>query len=244
MNALKVEMFEGLCTTRAIRRYLPDPIPAEHLAKILFAATRAPSGANRQPVRFVVLRGGDAGRPAREVLGRAFRVAWAAKRNSDSFYRSDGSDPDSPRTRQARTIQHYVDHLEDVPVIVLLCARLRDGTMSFLDGASVYPAGQNLLLAARALGYGGVFSVWHLLAVDELKAAAGIPDDVTVAGVVTLGKPAGRHGPVRRVALADVVYDETWEQPAEWAADPPGTRLTRPGPAAPVRPRPPSGGAE
>ncbi|MEZ5255891.1 MAG: nitroreductase family protein [Ilumatobacteraceae bacterium] len=45
-------------TTRAIRRYTADPIPDGDLRDILFAATRAPSGSNRQPFRFLVLTDG------------------------------------------------------------------------------------------------------------------------------------------------------------------------------------------
>ncbi|MBV9283312.1 MAG: nitroreductase family protein, partial [Acidimicrobiia bacterium] len=51
-----VGLLEGLTTTRAIRRFRPDPVPDAELAAILFAASRAPSGSNRQPFRFLVLR--------------------------------------------------------------------------------------------------------------------------------------------------------------------------------------------
>jgi nitroreductase len=50
-----VPLLEGLTTTRAIRRYRDEPIPEAHLRDMLFAATRAPSGSNRQPFRFIVL---------------------------------------------------------------------------------------------------------------------------------------------------------------------------------------------
>ena len=87
----------------------------------------------------------------------------------------------------------------------------------------MYPACQNLLLAARALGYGGVMMMWHLLVEDELRALLGIPPEVLLAATITLGVPAGRHGPVRRLPLADVVYEGAWGAPAPWAADPPDT---------------------
>ena len=53
-----VGMLEGLTSTRAIRRYTDDPVPPEALRAMLFAATRAPSGSNRQPFRFLVLTDG------------------------------------------------------------------------------------------------------------------------------------------------------------------------------------------
>ena len=77
-----------------------------------------------------------------------------------------------------------------------------------------------------SLGYGGVMSTWHLYAVEELTALLGLPDDVTIAATIPLGRPVGRHGPVRRLPLGDLVYENAWGTPAPWATDPPGTRYT------------------
>jgi nitroreductase len=87
-----------------------------------------------------------------------------------------------------------------------------------------------MLLAARALGYGGVLTDWHLLVEAELRALLGIPDGVLVAATITLGRPAGHHGPVRRRPLREFVYEDEWGNPAVWAVDPPGTRHTSAGP--------------
>ncbi len=68
-------------------------------------------------------------------------------------------------------------------------------------------------------------------AVDkELKQLLAIPDEVFIAATITLGKPAGNHGPVRRRPMAELVYGDTWNQPPDWAVDPPGTRFTSAGP--------------
>ena len=98
------------------------------------------------------------------------------------------------------------------------------------EGASIYPACQNLLLAARALGYGGVITGFHGFVETELRALLGIPDGVFIAATITLGKPVGAHGPVRRRPMNELVYQDEWEQPAAWAVDPPGTRFTQAGP--------------
>ena len=104
-------------------------------------------------------------------------------------------------------------------------------------GGSVYPAVQNLLLAARQLGYGGVITGVHGFCEDELRTVLGLPppDQVAIAATIPLGRPAGRHGPVRRRPLAEVVYEDGWEQEAAWAADPPGARFTSPGPPSGLR---------
>ncbi len=219
-----IDLLEGLATTRAIRRIRPDPIPDDDLATILWHATRAPSGSNRQPARFLVLRDGPTAVEAKALLGRAFRAAWAEKAAADRYDAGSGGATASPKARHARAMDRFVEGFETIPVVVLAClVRYRSPTPT--EGASVYPACQNLLLAARALGYGGVMTIWHSFVEDELRALLDIPDGVAIAATIPLGRPEGAHGPVRRRPLADVVYDDRWEAPATWAADPPGTRF-------------------
>lgn len=220
-----IGLLDGLATTRAIRRYRPDPIPTDDLARILWYAGRAPSGSNRQRFRFLVLRHGPAATEARSVLGEAFRAGWAAKRETDGYR----------PTRFAESMQTYVDRFEQTPVIVLVCLdRYRPPDPH--EGASVYPACQNLLLAARALGYGGALTMWHLGVEDELRRILDVPDHVALSACITLGRPQGRHGPLRRRPIGEVTFDDRWGVPAPWAeqterADPGGGSSTPPGPA-------------
>lgn len=224
-----ISLLEGMATTRAIRRFTDDPIPDEDLASILWHATRAPSGSNRQPFRFLVLRNGPLAVDAKALLGRSFREMWAAKRATDGYQAGSGDDEASPKARMARTMQHFVDHFEATPVVVLAClVRYRDPHPS--EGANIYPACQNLLLAARALGYGGVMTTWHALVEPDLRALLGIPAETAIAATIPLGRPAGHHGPVRRRPLAELVYDDGWGAPAPWAVDPDGTRHASAGP--------------
>lgn len=224
--------YEALVTTRAIRRFRYDePVPDDDLSRMLFAATRAPSGSNLQPFRFVVLRDGPRARQARDLLGRTFRQAWSgeAPGAGEQFHSSaatlaDGP-ADSPRARLASTMQAFVDNVERTPVIVLACLTPRSRPISWTEGASIFPACHNLLLAARTLGYGGVLVLWHLLVEDDLKRVLDIPEEVAVAATVALGRPAGRHGPVRRKPLPQLVFDDAWGASAPWASDPPGTRF-------------------
>ena len=224
-----VGLLEGLASTRAIRRYTDDPVPPEALRAMLFAATRAPSGSNRQPFRFVVLTDGPKALEAKRLIAEAGQRIWSNKREHDGYDAGSGVVDDSPKARMARTMQHYVDHFASAPVLVLPClVRYREPTP--FEGASIFPACQNLLLAARALGYGGVLTGFHGMVEPELRTLLGIPDGVFVAATITIGKPAGAHGPVRRRPLSELVFDDAWEQPAPWAVDPPGTRHTQAGP--------------
>jgi nitroreductase len=225
-------LLEGLTTTRAIRRFRPDPIPDADLATMLFAATRAPTGSNRQPFRFLVLRDGPAATDAKALLGTSFRAMWSEKRRIDGYDEGSGEDRSSAKGRMAAAMQQFVDELEQIPVVVLACLVPYRAAIA-QDGGSVYPACQNLLLAARALGYGGVMTMWHATVEPELRTMLAIPDDVLVAATIPLGRPVGRHGPVRRRPLRELVYEDRWATSPTWAVDPPGTRFTRAGPPRP-----------
>ncbi len=215
----EVSLLAGLASTRTIRRYTDEPIPEADLATMLWHATRAPSGSNRQPVRYVVLRDGANAIAAKALLGTSFRAGWARKVRSDGYATGSGTTPGSPKARMAATMQHYVDNIEQVPVIVLVCLeRYREPNP--YEGASVYPACQNLLLAARAVGYGGALTMWHQGVETELRALLHIPHAVGISACITLGRPAGSHGSVRRRPLVDVVFDDEWGNAATWAIEP------------------------
>jgi nitroreductase len=228
-----VGLYEGLVTTRAIRRYRDEAIPETDLRDMLFAATRAPSGSNRQPFRFIVLTSGPVAREAKRLIGEDARRLWGTKRASDGYDRGSGTEPDSPKARVARTMEEYVDHYETVPVVVLACfVPYREASPA--DGASVYPACQNLLLAARALGYGGVMTGWHYAVEPALRALLGIPEEIVICATITLGRPEGHHGPVRRRPLPELVFGEKWGEAPVWAVDPAGVDHAAAGP--PTRP--------
>ena len=225
----RIGLLEGITTTRAIRRYTDEPVAPESLRAMLFAATRAPSGSNRQPFRFIVLEDGPRARQAKRLIGANAARLWAAKRSGDGYDAGSGGRAGSPKSRLARTMQHFVEHFEDVPVLILPClVRYRQPTP--MEGASIYPACQNLLLAARALGYGGAFTGMQSTVEDQLRELLEIPDGVFLAGTITIGRPAGHHGPVRRRPLAELVYGESWEAVPPWAVDPPGAEHTDAGP--------------
>ena len=225
----RVGLLEGLVTTRAIRRYRDEPVPDAALRDILFAATRAPSGSNRQPFRFIVLTDSEVASRAKTLIARGARSIWEGKRKTDQYDQRSGQDERSPKARMARTMDAYVDNFERVPALILPClVRYREPTP--MEGASLYPAVQNLLLAARALGYGGVITGFQGLVEQELKELLGIPEEVFIGCTISLGKPLGHHGPVRRRPMSELVYGDNWGESAAWAQDPPGTRFTSAGP--------------
>ncbi|MGH9047036.1 MAG: nitroreductase family protein [Acidimicrobiales bacterium] len=224
-----VGLLEGIGSTRAIRRYTDEPVPPEALRAILYAATRAPSGSNRQPFRMLVLTDGPNARAAKGLIAASAQRIWDTKRETDAYDSGSGAVADSAKSRTARAVQAYVDHFERVPVLILACLVRYRGPTPF-EGASVYPACQNVLLAARALGYGGVLTGFHFGAETELRRLLGVPENVFMAATITIGRPRGGHGPVRRRPMGELIFEDIWDRPATWAVDPPGTRYTSAGP--------------
>lgn len=213
---------EGLATTRSIRRYRDQPVTDDELARVMHLASRAPSGSNRQPFRFVVLRDGPVATQVRRLLGEGARSIWQAKRATDEFPDRSGA---TRTSRMLAAMDDYVRTLDTAPAIVLPCMiRYRDPTPT--EGASIYPAVQNLLLGARAVGLGGALTMFHQVHDAEIRTLIGVPDDAFIAATITLGHPAGSHGPVRRKPLDRLVFEDHWDSSPSWAVDPPGTRFT------------------
>ena len=202
------DLFEIMATTRSMRRLKSDPVPAELIRKILEAGVSAPSGGNMQRWRFLVVTD----RNVKEAVGTYYKRAW----DEVVYPRYSAGDP-APGTSPERfrrmldAAQHLADHIHEAPVWIVPC--MAGATPSRTAGSSIYPAVQNMLLAARALGLGATLTTLYLQFEKEAEAALGLPPNVHSYALLPIGYPIGRFGPVRRIALADVVYEDRWGQP-------------------------------
>jgi nitroreductase len=106
--------------------------------------------------------------------------------------------------------QYLADHIHEAPVWIVPC--LEGATPTRTAGSSIYPAVQNMLLAARALGLGATLTTLYLKFEKEVEAAFGLPADMHSYAILPIGYPMGRFGPIRRVPLAEVVYENRWGQ--------------------------------
>jgi nitroreductase len=209
------DLFEIMATTRSMRRLKPDPVPPELIRKILNAGVCAPSGGNMQRWRFLVVR--DPG--IKRTVGAYYKRAWDEV--VSPRYRTGEPAPGTSPERFQRMLdaaQYLADHIHEAPVWVVPC--MGGGTPTRTSGSSVYPAVQNMLLAARALGLGATLTTLYLQFEKEVEAALGLPADVHSYALLPIGYPIGRFGPVRRAPLADVVYEDRWGQPYNEAGAP------------------------
>ena len=198
-SRLSMPLGEVVFTQRAIRRIKPDPIPDTDLRDILEAAIRAPSGGNRQPWHFVVVKDTK----LRAQLGELYYEAWWAKRKDEGIR---GPEDIPPGKNAARSAMRLANEIGQVPVIVLICATAKGpGAMG-----SVIPAVQNLLLAARSLGIGGTITTLHAQVEERVHGLFAIPDTAQVVYCIPLGYPRGRFGPAQRKPLSEVCSYDRW----------------------------------
>ena len=207
--AADTELFEIIQTTRAMRRLKPDPVPDALINRILEAGQCAPNGANAQQWRFLIVKDPAIKRAVQVWYQRAFDEVMGP------HYRSSapppGMDPGRYR-RQAAAVEYLTDHFHEAPVWIVACLEQGTQPTTRWSGANIYPAVQNMLLAARALGLGATLTTRHLLYEKETEAALGLPPGVHSYAIIPIGYPLGRFGPVRRGPLPKIVYKDRWGQ--------------------------------
>jgi nitroreductase len=201
------DLFEIIRSTRSMRRLKPDAVPNDLIRQILEAGVCAPSGGNMQRWRFLVVR--DAA--IKQVVGAYYKRAWDEQ--VAPRYRAGEPAPGVSGEQFLRMLdaaEHLAAHIAEAPVWIVPC--LEGGAPTRTSGSSIYPAVQNMLLAARALGLGATLTTLHLQFEKEVEAALGLPPNVHSYALLPIGWPMGRFGPVRRIPLADVVYEDRWGQ--------------------------------
>lgn len=106
--------------------------------------------------------------------------------------------------------EYLAAHIHEAPVWIVPC--LEGGNPTRTSGSSIYPAVQNMLLAARALGLGATLTTLCLAFEKEAEAALGLPANAHSYALLPIGFPMGRFGPVRRISLGEVVFEDRWGQ--------------------------------
>ncbi|MSP79206.1 MAG: nitroreductase [Dehalococcoidia bacterium] len=198
-----MDLFDAMHTQRAIRRYKSDPVPDEVIHKVLDAAIRAPTGSNSQSWSFIVLQDPK----IKQQVAEYYKRAWITTGGVERY--SDGTEP--ARVRLLKSVIHLTEHMGEVPVLILCCVR-GSGAGSITSGSSIYPAVQNLMLAARGLGLGTCLTTLHRNFETEIKALVGIPNDVSTAALIPMGYPADtvRFGPTPRQPVNTVAFRDHW----------------------------------
>jgi nitroreductase len=194
----EIGLFEAMYTQRAIRHLKPDPVPDELIEKVIDAGIRAPNGGNSQGWGFVVIRDPEVKRKMAPLYSGVARPSHGAAQTWSE-------------KNAASSAEYLSEHIEEVPVWILACTQ-HPGT-DIHNGASVYPAVQNMLLAARALGLGSVLTTRVRRGYeDEMREWVGLPDGWVTAAMIPLGWPMDgyNYGPTTRKPASTVTHWEKW----------------------------------
>lgn len=210
MAQATADVWEVMSTARTIRRFTDEPVDDATLARCLGAARWAPSGANAQGWRFVVLRSPEqravvakAAAQALEVIGPVYGMSRPAP------------DDHSRRARTYRATYELHDRAGEFTSVLFAQAHYPTAS-ELLLGGSIFPAMQNFLLAARAQGLGACLTSWASYGGEQLlREAVGVPEGWMIAGHIVVGWPKGKHGPLRRRPLAEFVNLDRWDAPAD-----------------------------
>jgi nitroreductase len=206
------DLYEAIYTTRAMRRLRPDPVASATIVKIIEAATMGPSGSNRQPWFFIVVTGRD----AKQFVAERYRKAWEIYFTAQAR-ELVAREPESPQGRILRSARYLAQHIADVPVMIFACVK------KYTDPArrgqpmwgAIYPAIQNLCLAARGYGLGTSITGLHQMFAREIDSYLGVPPEYANVALIPLGYPMGRWArPDRKPALA-VTFWERWGERRE-----------------------------
>jgi nitroreductase len=219
----EIGLFEAIYSTSGIVGVRPDPVEEEKIKRILDAAVKAPSGNNAQPWQFVVVRDP-------EVKARIKRIVVDGM-NAYFSFREAVRWPKLP-PKIERMARKFVAETEKVPVLIFVCLdnkKVRQGmkmtpsaAMKFLRNphilhwaeiasyASIFPAMQNLLLAARGLGLATRINMYPLMFKGRIESILGIPKHVEPVAMIYLGYADGPFITTRRIGSEQSTHYDRW----------------------------------
>jgi nitroreductase len=169
---------EVIKNRRSVRQYKPDPVPEEHLLKMVDAARMAPCAGNEQPWKFIIIQD----RKRIEALKDE-----CAKRIETQLREGDHLSGDALKEELQKRVESWLTGRFSAPAYIVI---LTDGQRKYPDynqHDGPLAAGY-LLLAARALGYGTVYMT-DSIPEEITKKVLHIPDRYAQVCVTPIGIP-------------------------------------------------------
>lgn len=214
------EAIELMRTLNSVRTFRSDPVPRAVLREVIEAATWAASARNAQPWGFVAVD--DAQHKA--VIAGYYLQAWRAAQAYTESAHSDRDIEGQPHyAGMMRAVDQLASHLADVPVLVLVgldtaqLGPIADPSGNLLAPlsayASIFPAVQNLMLAARAHGLGSTLTTLHTFFESDIRALLEIPANIHLAALIPMGYPQRAFRPVKRKPVDEVAFLNRWNAP-------------------------------
>ena len=215
-----LDVMVAIYTTGAQRRLKPDPVPEDIIWAILDAAIRGPSSGNAERWSWLVVTDEAVKRPIAELYLAAWNELHCGIRLRLRRMASraiGASDPLEQRLVEARRDpnyragEHLAANIGSAPVWIFAVVSGIKGTPTVVDGADIFGAVQNLMLAARAHGLGTTLTMLHRRHEAEVASVLKLPTDARALALVPMGYPmSGRFRETRRQPVDAVTYWNEW----------------------------------
>ena len=195
-----MDVLAAMDTCTAMRYFKEEPVPKEDLEKLIYAATRASNPGNSQGWAFLVIDDPD----TKQVVGDKVLEGMAP------FFDNRPPGQDGVEERMLQGAEHLAKNFAKVPAWIVGMARKvyppHDPQEMFMH-ATIYPAAQNMIVAARSMGIGTCFTTFPAHAEPEIRSLCNVPDDLHMFVYVAVGYPQREFMPVKRKPLDEVI---TW----------------------------------
>src|SRR5271155_3859337 len=197
-----MNVIEAMETCSAARYLRPDPVAQELIERVIYAATRASSPGNSQQWDFIVVRNPEAKRKIRDLLAPRFQAMRA----------------EMPATAQVTSkmiagAMNLAETLDKAPAIIFVCGPVAyppNAPVEQFVWSALYPAAQNLIVAARSLGLGTTFTTFHMFMESELRELLGIPEEIKFGVMIPIGWPQKDFVKVKRKPISKVIHWDRW----------------------------------
>ena len=206
----ELSLFDAMYNCRAMRRLSSEAVPEDQLLRLIESAEQAASGGNTQRRRWIIVRDAE-----RKASLAALNQAVSEELVRSRIDRGEALPHHSKekRGRMLKSVLWLAENMASIHALVVACYEF-DEPPTPQDRArvqsSVFPAVQNLLLAARGLGLGAVLTTYALNRYDEFIKVINLPDNFAAYALIPVGYPLGKSGPVTRLPVQDVVRFDTW----------------------------------
>lgn len=214
-----LDVFGAMQTQLSVRDFTDEPVSEADLERIIEAATWAPNAGNRQLFEFIIVRDPELRKQVAEIYRRSMETLEYSSTNAFEY----DPDPRIPFKSMLKWARHLVEHLHEVPVIIIVgFDRSRhpystDGVFREFTHETVItgvmPAVQNLMLAARALDLGTCLTTVANIYAGKLKELLNVPPSVQLVALLPLGHPGPAFTPwrpVKRLPAQEKMHFDGW----------------------------------
>ena len=197
-------LIEAMRTLRAVRHFTDAPVPHEVLRQVMELATKAPNDRNLQDWRFIVVRD-HATRTQIAQIYLDSLLSYHDLPSADEVL----AKPELPPMQRNSILMAQA--MRDVPPVLILA--LYHQTSGLDPGMSLFPAIQNLMLAAWSFGLGTVMTTVLHRKQTELFELLGVPEDGVFVSLIPMGYPSRTQGPPKRRPIEEVTFGDRWGVP-------------------------------